>query len=463
VKADGRGPYHPRALARRRRGRGLGLLDATAMGVGGMIGGGIFSVLGVAITLAGNLAFGCFVLGGVLAGATAWSYAGVTARSGASGGPFVELRERGHPELAGWLLWLLVFGYMVAMAVYSFTFGRYAANALGVGTTGARLLSIGIIAVFLAVNARGVRVSSLTEDVVVVTKLTILATVACVGVAHFDSDALTPLAAHGASGLFLGAATVFFAYEGFELISYDRDDMRDPHRTVPRALLVSVAIVAAIYIGVTLGAQMLVSNHAIVANKEVAFVAVGRAALGEPGRWLAISGALLATGSAINATLFSAARLVRDAGADHELPPQLGREHHGLPIVALAFISITGAAMAMLPGITSVIAVGSGAFLAVYTLVNFLQARAADRRWERVLAATAAAAAVLAIGVLVWELARDDLAGLVVFVGLLAAVAGARLAFRRRAGGAGRADGTFAPRRPVGGGRPSGNDPDRHL
>jgi amino acid transporter len=404
------------------------------MGVGGMIGGGIFSVLGVAITLAGNLAFGCFVLGGVLAGATAWSYAGVTARSGTSGGPFVQLRERGYGELAGWLLWLLVFGYMVAMAVYSFTFGRYAANALGVGTAGARVLSIVVVGAFLAVNARGVRLSSFTEDVVVITKLAILAGIACIGVARFDPHELSPLVGRGVSGLFLGAATVFFAYEGFELISYDRDDMRDPHRTVPRALLLSVGIVAAVYIGVTLGAQMLVSNHTIVANKEVAFVAVGRAALGGTGRWLAIAGALLATGSAINATLFSAARLVRDASADHELPPQLGRERRGLPIVALAFIAISGAAMAMLPGITSVIAVGSGAFLAVYTLVNLLQARAAARRWERVLAAAAAAGAVLAIGVLVWELARDDLTGLVVFAVLLTAVAGARLAFRNRVG-----------------------------
>lgn len=431
---QGRGPYHPRASVQRDRGRVLGLVDATAMGVGGMIGGGIFSVLGVAITLAGNLAFGCFVLGGILAAATAWSYAGVTARSGGSGGPFVQLRARGHGELAGWLLWLLVFGYVVAMAVYAFTFGRYAADALGFGDAGARGLSIAIVAAFLAVNARGVRFSSRTEDVVVITKLVILAGVACIGLARLDTGALAPLAEHGVSGLVLGAATVFFAYEGFELISYDRDDIRRPERTVPRALLLSVAIVAAIYIGVTLGAQMLVSNHTIVASKEVAFVAVGRAALGAPGRWLAIAGALLATGSAINATLFSAARLVRDAAADRELPAQLGRDVGGLPIVALAFISVAGAALAMLPGITSVIAVGSGAFLAVYTLVNFLQARAASMRWERALAAAAAVGAVLAIGVLVWELARDDPTGLVVFAGLLASVGGARVLFRRRRG-----------------------------
>jgi amino acid transporter len=84
--------------------------------------------------------------------------------------------------------------------------------------------------------------------------------------------------------LFLGAATVFFAYEGFELITYDIGDMVRPERTLRRSLYASVAIVAAVYIMVTLGAQMLVSDHDLVRRKEVAFVAVGNAALGAVGR-----------------------------------------------------------------------------------------------------------------------------------------------------------------------------------
>ncbi len=96
--------------------------------------------------------------------------------------------------------------------------------------------------------------------------------------------------------------------------------MHDPDRTLPRSLYLSVAIVAAVYVGVTLGAQMLVSDHVIVARKEVAFIAVGEAALGSVGRWAAIVGAIFATGSAINATLFSSARLIRDASAHGRAP-----------------------------------------------------------------------------------------------------------------------------------------------
>jgi amino acid transporter len=401
------------------------------MAVGGMIGGGIFSVLGVAIALAGHLAFGCFLLGGVVAGITARSYAGVTLSAGRSGGAFDHLREQGHETLAGFLIWSLVFGYMVAMAVYAFTFGRYGANALGAGSGVARLLSIGIVGAFLVVNLRGVRLSSLTEDVIVLTKLVVLFGIAAIGVAGFSATRLEPLDDRGITGLFLGAATVFFAYEGFELITYDVDEMVHPKRTLPRSLYASILIVSAVYLSVALGSQMLVTDHDIVRRKEVAFVAVGQAALGGIGRWAAIIGAVFATGSAINATLFSTARLVRDASEVGDLPTTLGRAPRGVPVAALAFIAVTGAATAMLPSITALIAFGSGAFLAVYAIVNYLQARISSRAGDRLVAWLGVMCCIAALGALGLELARDDPWALLGLIGLASAVGAGRLLFVR--------------------------------
>jgi amino acid transporter len=423
------------------------------MAIGGMVGGGIFSVLGVAVALAGNLAAGCFVLGAFLALMTARSWARVTARSGRSGGPFDHLREQGHPQLAGTLLWLLVFGYMVAMAVYSFTFGRYVAVALGAGTATARLLSIGVVVGFFGVNLRGVTVSSLTEDLVVAAKLVVLFGIAVIGMAHLDLSRLDPLASSGAGGLALGAATVFFAYEGFELICYDRDDMADPGRTLPRSLYLSIVVVAAVYVSVTIGSQMLVPDSTLVATKEAAFIEVGRAALGEAGRWAAIVGAVLATGSAINATLFSTARLVRDAARTGEVPSGLGRGTRGVPVAALAFIAAAGAAMAMLPGITSVIVLGSGSFLAVYAIVNYLEAKAGATRSDRAVAWLATVLCAAALGDLVVEFARDDRTAFAVLVGLVALLIAGRIAFVR---------GWFRPVR-HGRGRHDGQMPDGGL
>lgn len=431
VPVGGADGYHPRIAGHRRAGEKLRTRDATAMAVGGMIGGGIFSVLGVAITLAGHLAFGCFVIGAAIAAVTAKSFAGITARAGRSGGPFDQLRETGHHELAGLLVWLLVFGYVVAMAVYSFTFGRYAANALGAPEWVARVLTVAIVAAFFVVNLRGVRISSLTEDLIVAVKLVILGGIAIVGIVAFAPDRLAPLANEGVVGLFVGAATVFFAYEGFELICFDRDDMVDPLHTLPRSMYLSVAVVTAVYVGVALGAQMLVSDAAITANKEVAFIVVGRAALGEVGRWAAIVGAVFATASAINATLFSCARLVRDASRAEDFPAALGRERAGQPLVALAVISVAGVLLAMLPGITVVITFGSAAFLAIYTVANWMEMTMAPQGAARLLAGVGVVACLGSIGLLAYELAVDDPGGLLLVVALVAVLVLARAGFLR--------------------------------
>ena len=304
-------------------------------------------------------------------------------------------------------MWLLVFGYVVVMGVYSFTFGRYPAHTLGAPVVVARALSVAVLVVFLAINLKGVVLSSRTEDLIVLAKLVALGSIAVIGLAQFSADRLTPVADRGWGGVILGAATVFVAYEGFELISYDRDVIDHPDSTLPRALYLSVAIVGAVYISVTLASQMLAPDATIVADREVAFATVGEAALGAVGRWVAIAGALLATSSAINATIFSASRLMRDAALSGELPAVLTRQSSGQPMVALAVISIGGAAMAMLPGLTEVIAFGSASFLAIYTLVNYLQARMAASWFDRAAAWFATVACVGAIVALGIELARE--------------------------------------------------------
>ncbi len=175
--------------------------------------------------------------------------------------------------------------------------------------------------------------------------------IAAVGVWRFSPHRLEPLADQGLGGLILGAASIFVAYEGFELLAYDYDDIDNPKRTLPRALYLSVVVVAAVYILVTLGSQMLVSDSLIVSQKEVAFATVGREAFGSLGLWIATLGALLATCSAINATLFATARQMRDLADANELPGRLDRQVNGLPIAALALLTVLGCVFAMLPGI----------------------------------------------------------------------------------------------------------------
>lgn len=402
------------------------------MAIGGMIGGGIFSVLGVTVDLAGHLAFAAFLVGGVLAMLTARAYARLALNAGRSGGPFAFLREEGHADSAAWVGWLLIAGYVFALSVYAFTFGHYLAHALGAPAAVARLAGVGVLAVFVAINLRGVAASGLAEDVVVAVKLAVLGGIAAVGLGMVSAERLAPLDDRGLLGVLLGASLIFVAYEGFELLPYDYDDIERPRRTLPLALYVSVAVVAVVYVAVTLASQMLVPDRLLAAEKEVAFAVVGQEALGRFGLWAATVAAVFSTGSAINATLFSTARLIRDVSAAGELPAGLGRLRGGLPVAAILAVATLGAAFSLLPGIVAVVAFGSLTFLLVFGLVNVLHARHTARPgWDRGLAWLGGAGCAAAAAGLLFELARSDRAGLALIALCALAIALARGAFVR--------------------------------
>ena len=435
MPARQRPPFHPRTHRAERTGSKLGLREAIAMAVGGMIGGGIFSVLGVTVDLAGHLAWVTFAIGGVIAMLTARSYAALAIVSGRAGGPFTYLREEGHPEEAAWIGWGLVLGYVFALSVYAFTFGHYLANVIGAPEPIARGAALTVLIVLVAVNLRGVGTSGLTEDLVVVAKLAILGGIAVVGLAHFSSGRLEPPADKGVAGALIAAGVVFVAYEGFELLSYDYPDLREPRRTLPRALYSSVAIVAVVYIGVTLASQMLLSDAQLAAGKEVAFAAVGKEALGTFGLWAASLAALLSTTSAINATLFSTARLVHTVSDAGEMPARLGRQRRGVPAEAIIWLAVAGGVVSLLPGITELVAFGSLTFLTVFGLVNLMHARHSARPGaDRALALAAAAACALASVLLVVELARTDRPALAIIAACAGALVVGRTAYVRHRG-----------------------------
>jgi amino acid transporter len=402
------------------------------MAVGGMIGGGIFSVLGVTIDLAGHLAFAAFLLGAAVATLTARAYARLALHSGRSGGPFSYLRDEGHDQAAAWVAWLLIAGYVFALSVYAFTFGHYLANAVGAGAEVARLGGVAVLGVFLAVNLRGVAASGLTEDVIVAIKLLVLGGIALVGLGMLSADRLAPLDNRGLFGVVLAASLIFVAYEGFELLPYDYDDIDRPRVTLPRALYLSIGVVAIVYVSVTLASQMLVPDRLLAARKEVAFALVGQEALGTFGLWAATVAAVFSTGSAINATLFSTARLIRDVSTAGELPAPLGRERHGLPATAIVSIALLGAGFSLLPGIVAVVAFGSLTFLLVFALVNLLHARhTAVPGWDRGLAYLGGVSCLGGAAGLLFYLARSEAGTLALIVACALTVGAGRLAFVR--------------------------------
>jgi amino acid transporter len=169
----------------------MSLNASWSMAVGGMVGGGIFSVLGVVIQTAGRWAWLSFLLAGVIALISAHSYSELSVRYQQSGGAFTYLRRLGHPAFAASLSWVLILGYILTISVYAFTFGEYLAHVFDAGPWLPRVLSLAVVAAFTALNLRGVGDISTTEIVTVYGKLFVLVGLAAFGLWQWDPAQLT--------------------------------------------------------------------------------------------------------------------------------------------------------------------------------------------------------------------------------------------------------------------------------
>ena len=357
-------------------GEQLTLRQVIAMGVGAMVGGGIFSVLGLAIGQAGHAAPLAFALGGVIALLTGYSYTRLGLAFRSDGGSFTYLEHAfGTRTIAGLGGWLLLAGYIGTMALYAYTFGIYGAAMLG--NAGRipmihHLLASLVLLLFLWINLSGVKETGRAELLIVTVKVLILSVFAILGVTHVQSDHVLPFFDRGAAGLVMGAALIFVAYEGFELIPNAINEMEDPQRNLGRGILWSIAITIAIYVLVALVAVGNLTPEEIRRYQEYALAVAAKPFLGELGFVLIGLAALFSTASAINATLFGTARLASVMAREETLPAAFTfrRQSSGIPWFSLVVITLVTLLFVNLADLTMISSFASSTFLLIFAAIN---------------------------------------------------------------------------------------------
>ncbi len=393
-----------------------------SMAVGGMIGGGIFSTLGVVVGIAGAWAWLSFAAAGLIALAAGYSYVKLAAYYGEGGGAFTFLREINAVGFAGSLSWVLIIGYVLTNAVYAFTFGQYLGHVTGLGPWFPRTAGVAIVALFIGLNLRGVGEAGGVEVFLVWFKLLVLVGLAGWGLSLWDPRMLSqgvPDAGIGAA--LFGAASVFMAYEGFQLLTYDYKDIDNPQKTLPRAVLSAIVVVTVVYVIVALGTAMLVGAEQVVQHKEVALAIAGQKAFGTVGLIVVTIAAAFSTGSAINATLFATARLSYRLAEDGELPAVLDHKNSaGIPDRAVIMLGTAAAVLAAVGTLTTLVEAASLSFLFTFAVVcglAFFQ-----RAGLRVVTGFGALAGATALVALIIRLIQTDPLALV-FLGLLVLIA----------------------------------------
>jgi amino acid transporter len=361
----------------------LGFNATWSMAVGGMVGGGIFSTLGVVIGIAGAWTWLSFVAAGTVALSAGYSYVKLAAHYGEGGGAFTYLRRVHADGFAGSLALVLIIGYVLTNAVYAFTFGQYLAYVFDLGPLFARAAAVTIMVVFIGLNLRGVGEAGGVEIVLVWFKMAVLVGLAVWGLARWDTPMLSRgVETSGLGAALFGAVSVFMAYEGFQLLSYDYEDIDAPDTTLPRAVLSAIVIVIAVYVLVALGTAMLIGADQIVKHREVALAVAGQQALGMTGLVIVTIGAAFSTGSAINSTLFATARLSHTVAHAGDLPAAIDhRNAAGVPDRAVIVLGLLAAGLAAVGSLTSLVESASLAFLFTFAVVSGLawQARAGSR------------------------------------------------------------------------------------
>ncbi len=421
--------------------RELGALELVAIGVGGMIGGGIFSVLGLAVEIAGHGAWIAFLLGGLVALGAGYSYCRLALAYPVDGASFTYLARafpsrRGIAAVTGWTV---IVGYVGTLALYAFTFGAYGAALLAGPTRDALLrplLSIGVLAFFMIVNLRGVRASGVSEDLIVYAKVVVLAIFAAAGFAHFNGRRILPLFDHGLASVFVAGATVFVAYEGFQLINSAVEETRDPARTVPIGIYGAIATVTTIYVLLALTSLGTLGADGLIAAREYALAEAARPVLGRAGEVLVALAALLATSSAINATIFGAARLMARMAEEGMMPaPLRHRSHRGVPDRSVALLALAGGVLAITGGLDLITSFSSLTFLLVSATVAVANGRLRAATGAR-MSIVAASLVLMAttITLVVIHMLRDEPTALAAILALYGVTALAALAYLHRAG-----------------------------
>ncbi|MBI4482314.1 MAG: amino acid permease [Acidobacteria bacterium] len=371
--------------------REMTLMDVTLIGVGAMIGAGIFVLTGIAAGVAGPALILAFALNGFVTLFTAMAYAELGSCFHDAGGGYLWVKE-GLPKwngfLAGWMSW---FAHAVACSLYALGFGAYFGHVLqelGISVpqwgflSPQKILAAAVAVIFAYVNFRGASETGKVGNLVTVAKIVILAIFIGFGLELLFGrgdwkQAFTPFMPNGWGGVFSAMGLTFIAFEGYEIISQCSEEVRDPKRNIPRAVFLSILIVIPIYLLVVVTALGAVQPENttpwdyLALHKELALVRVAETFFVGGGLMILVGG-LVSTMSALNATIYSSSRVAFAMGRDRNFPTLFSRVHrkqftpHWAILVSLAIILL----MAFSLPIEDVASAADIMFLLLFLQVN---------------------------------------------------------------------------------------------
>ena len=357
------------------RARTLSLRGATVLGMGSMIGAGIFALLGEAGTVAGAAVWLSFLIAGVVAGLLGYVCSKLGVRYPSSGGLITYLTEGfGLGRLVGITAWL---GYIAAIvvvtAMVAVSFGGYAVS-LFIGDDGwsgwDNVFISGLLILMCALNAVGTKAVAAAATALLIGVVAVFGVFIFVTVPHIDTGLLAFDGYPSASKIIASVALTFFAFLGFNVLTFTAGDLKKPQRDLPRAMALSLGITTLIYVLMAIGVFGTLTVPEVIGYGETAIAEAARPQLGDAGFTIMAVAALLATAGCTNATLYASNNLTGMLAEMRVFPGFFGP---GSPLGRNAGLYITttlALLVANLSNLGAIASVESAVSLAVFLLVG---------------------------------------------------------------------------------------------
>lgn len=353
----------------------LSLISASAISIGATIGAGIFAVTGVAAGLAGSALLLSLLLAAIATTFTALSFIQLIAWKPAEGSIYFYARQLISPFCGFLVGWMWIVSNLFSGAVVALSFAHYFVELTGLSGLSVNLMAAILIIVFTVINTIGVEESAAVNNLLVSLKLGILLVFFLVGVLFIRPENFKPWRM-SPSGIFLGAAVIFFAFQGFARVAVIAEEVKNPSRNVPLAIIISLAVSTGVYFLVTFVAIGLVGAPKLSYSGAPLSLAIRQTGL----RWtgpLVAAGGLLATASVLLTGILGVSRMLLAMAREKDLPGFLQHIHPRFKTPARG-VWASGLMMAILAyffDLARVVSVSSFSLLFYYSLANISSLR----------------------------------------------------------------------------------------
>jgi len=351
------------------------------MGIGAMVGAGIFALFGQAGTIAGAAVWVSFLVGGIVALLQGYSFAKLGARYPSRGGSIAWIvRGYGSGLFTGGILMLGYFAVIIVTAMVAVSFGHYT-RGLFLGSDSAtiwvNIFASGIVILFTFVNIVGAEAVSKAQTVMVAIVLVILAAFGIGMLTQIDPSLLDPADYPPVRSIFSSVALTFFAYLGFGVIAFSGGDLKDARKNLPRAIYISLGCVMVLYVALAVGVFGSLTVDEVVRHADTALAEATKSVFGQLGFIMTSVAALFATVSSVNSNLYTTIGATYTMAKDGVLPPRFGERRRGgagAPrglLISAAFILL----MANFFDVTAIASVGSAVALTMFALISVAHLR----------------------------------------------------------------------------------------